>query len=60
MASNYYGNPSKHIKIIGITGTNGKTTSTFMMKAILEKAGYKVGLLGTIANYIGNKKNRIQ
>ncbi|MEL5899868.1 Mur ligase domain-containing protein, partial [Clostridium sporogenes] len=56
MASNYYGNPSKHIKIIGITGTNGKTTSTFMMKAILEKAGYKVGLLGTIANYIGNKK----
>lgn len=56
MASNYYGNPSKNIKIIGITGTNGKTTSTFMMKAILEKAGYKVGLLGTIANYIGNKK----
>ncbi|NFK77921.1 UDP-N-acetylmuramoyl-L-alanyl-D-glutamate--2,6-diaminopimelate ligase [Clostridium botulinum] len=56
MSSNYYGNPSKHIKIIGITGTNGKTTSTFMMKAILEKAGYKVGLLGTIANYIGNKK----
>ncbi len=56
MASNYYGTPSKHIKIIGITGTNGKTTSTFMMKAILEKAGYKVGLLGTIANYIGNKK----
>ncbi|RHW58074.1 hypothetical protein DZC34_16985, partial [Clostridium botulinum] len=33
----YYGNPSKHIKIIGITGTNGKTTSTFMMKAILER-----------------------
>ncbi|MCR1933233.1 UDP-N-acetylmuramoyl-L-alanyl-D-glutamate--2,6-diaminopimelate ligase [Clostridium tepidum] len=56
MASNYYGNPSKHIKIIGITGTNGKTTSTFIIKSILEKAGYKVGLIGTIANYIGNKK----
>lgn len=55
-ASNYYGNPSSKMKIIGITGTNGKTTSTFMIKSILEAAGYKVGLVGTIANYIGNKK----
>lgn len=55
-ASNYYDNPSKKLKLIGITGTNGKTTSTFMMKAILEEAGYKVGLIGTIANYIGKKK----
>ncbi len=55
-SSNYYGNPSSRMKIIGITGTNGKTTSTFMIKSILESAGYKVGLVGTIANYIGNKK----
>lgn len=55
-ASNYYGEPSKKLKIIGITGTNGKTTSTFMMKAILEEAGYKVGLIGTIVNYIGDRK----
>lgn len=53
-AANYYGNPSKKMKIIGITGTNGKTTSAFMLKAILEEKGYKVGLIGTIANYIGS------
>ena len=55
-ASNYYNNPSSAMKIIGITGTNGKTTSAFMLKAILEAQGYKVGLIGTIANYIGEKK----
>ncbi|MCH3964192.1 MAG: UDP-N-acetylmuramoyl-L-alanyl-D-glutamate--2,6-diaminopimelate ligase [Clostridium sp.] len=55
-ASNYYGNPAEKIKIIGVTGTNGKTTTTFMIKSILEEAGYKVGLVGTIANYIGSKK----
>ncbi|MGH4140954.1 UDP-N-acetylmuramoyl-L-alanyl-D-glutamate--2,6-diaminopimelate ligase [Clostridium sp.] len=55
-ASNYYGNPSGSMKMIGITGTNGKTTSVFMMKAILEEQGYKVGLIGTIANYIGQQK----
>ncbi len=52
-ASNYYNNPSSKMKMIGITGTNGKTTSAFMIKAILEEQGYKVGLIGTIANYIG-------
>lgn len=56
ISSNYYGNPKNKFKVIGVTGTNGKTTSTFMIKSILEEAGYKVGLLGTIANYIGNKK----
>lgn len=55
-ASNFYDNPSKKFKIIGITGTNGKTTTTYMIKSILEEAGYKVGLIGTIANYIGDKK----
>lgn len=55
-SSNFYGEPSKKIKMIGITGTNGKTTSAFMMKAILEEAGFKVGLIGTVANYIGDKK----
>jgi len=55
-AANYYKNPSRNMKIIGITGTNGKTTSAFMIKSILEQKGYKVGLIGTIANYIGEKK----
>ncbi|MCM8711004.1 UDP-N-acetylmuramoyl-L-alanyl-D-glutamate--2,6-diaminopimelate ligase [Clostridium sp. SYSU_GA19001] len=55
-SSNFYGEPWKSLKMIGITGTNGKTTSTYMMKAILEEAGFKVGLIGTVANYIGDKK----
>ena len=53
---NFYGNPSRKFKLIGITGTKGKTTTTFMTKKILEKAGKKVGLIGTIATYIGDKK----
>lgn len=44
------------LKILGVTGTNGKTTSVFMMKHILETTGKKVGLIGTVANYIGDKK----
>lgn len=56
ISANYYEIPSDKFKLIGITGTNGKTTSTFMMKSILEEASKKVGLIGTIANYIGDKK----
>lgn len=56
IASNYYGNPSKKLKVIGITGTNGKTTSSYIIRDVLTKAGNKVGLIGTIANYIGDKK----
>ena len=55
-AANYYNNPSSKMKIIGVTGTNGKTTSVFMIKAILEEQGLKVGIIGTIANYIGDDK----
>ncbi len=52
----YYDNPSQKIKLIGVTGTNGKTTITYMIREILRKAGRKVGLIGTICNYIDNKK----
>ncbi len=55
-ACNFYDNPSKKFTLIGITGTKGKTTTTFMIKKILEKQGKKVGLIGTIAVYIGDKK----
>ena len=55
-ASNFYGNPSRSFKLIGVTGTKGKTTTTFMIKEILEKAGKKVGLIGTIATYVNSKK----
>ena len=52
---NFYNNPSKKMKLIGITGTKGKTTTSFMIKSILEKQGLKVGLIGTIAIYVGDK-----
>lgn len=55
-SANFYGNPSSQLKLIGVTGTKGKTTTTFMIKEILEKAGKKVGLIGTIATYINGKK----
>lgn len=55
IACNFYNNPSKNLKLIGVTGTKGKTTTTFMIKAILEAYGKKVGLVGTVANYIGNR-----
>ncbi len=55
--SNYfYNEPSKKLILIGITGTKGKTTTAFYIKNIFERAGYKTGLIGTIANYIGNKE----
>ena len=52
----FYNYPADKLKLIGVTGTKGKTTTTFMIKAILEAHGYKVGLIGSIAVYIGNKK----
>ena len=55
-SANFYDNPSTKFKLIGVTGTKGKTTTTFMIKEILEKAGKKVGLIGTIATYINGKK----
>lgn len=58
-ACNLYDNPSKKLKVIGVTGTKGKTTSTFMIKSILEKHGFKVGLIGSIAVYIGDKELEI-
>ena len=54
LCSNFYGNPAQKMKLIGITGTNGKTTCTYLIKHILESAGKKVGLIGTIHNEIGD------
>lgn len=51
----YFDHPAEKLKIIGITGTKGKTTTTYMVKSILENAGYKVGLIGTIEAIIGDK-----
>ena len=51
----YFGYPAEKLKVIGITGTKGKTTTTYMVKSILEGVGHKVGLIGTIEAIIGDK-----
>lgn len=51
----YFDHPASKLKLIGVTGTNGKTTTTYLIKSILEKAGFKTGLVGTISNIIGDK-----
>jgi UDP-N-acetylmuramoyl-L-alanyl-D-glutamate--2,6-diaminopimelate ligase len=56
ISGSFYKKPSEILKLIGITGTNGKTTTTYFIKNILEAAGEKVGLIGTIANYIGSRE----
>lgn len=53
---NFYENPSKKFKLIGVTGTKGKTTTTYMMREILKEQGIKTGLVGTIAIYSGDTK----
>jgi len=55
LASNFYDRPSHNMKVIGITGTNGKTTTTHLIKAILEEAGLKTGLMGTLYAQVDNK-----
>ena len=54
LASNFYDNPTENIKIVGITGTNGKTTIATLLYKTFQKLGYKVGLVSTIENYIDN------
>ncbi len=55
MACNFYDNPSKKLKLIGITGTNGKTTTVTMLYRLFKSLGYKTGLLSTIQNHIDNE-----
>ncbi len=55
LAAKLYGYPAKELRIIGVTGTNGKTTTTYMVKSVAEKCGLKVGLIGTIRNIIGDR-----
>ena len=53
VAKNYYQNPSEKLNVIGVTGTNGKTSITYLLGAILEHYAHKVGIIGTIENRIG-------
>ena len=55
LSAEFYGHPSGKLKLVGITGTNGKTSTTYLLESVLRRRGYKVGLLGTITYRIGEK-----
>ena len=55
IASAFYGHPARSLRMVGVCGTKGKTTTSYLMKAILEQAGLKTGLIGTTGNMIGQK-----
>ena len=54
-AHTFYGKPSESLKVVGVTGTNGKTTTTYILESVLKKSGCKVGLMGTIQYRLGDK-----
>ena len=54
----FYGHPSRKLRVIGVTGTNGKTTTTYMIRSILQRAGHTVGLIGTIETVVGNRSSQ--
>lgn len=55
MAANYYGHPSKRLTMVGVTGTNGKTTTSHLIRSMLMAAGQQTGLIGTISYHVGEK-----
>lgn len=55
MASNFYKNPSENLKLVGVTGTNGKTTIASLLHQLFSKAGYHVGLISTVTIKVGEK-----
>lgn len=56
IAAEFYGNPARELHLVGITGTKGKTTTSFLIKSILEAAGHRVGLIGTVCSMIGEEQ----
>lgn len=56
MAANYFGNPSRNLKLVGVTGTNGKTTIASLLYQLFKKAGYKVGLLSTVKIVVNDQE----
>ena len=57
ISANFYGNPAEKLKLIGVTGTNGKTSTAFFIKGILENIGKKCGIIGTVKNCVGNSES---
>jgi len=55
MSALFFGDPAEHLKIIGVTGTKGKTTTSTLIYQVLNRCGHKAGLIGTIGVYIGDE-----
>jgi UDP-N-acetylmuramoyl-L-alanyl-D-glutamate--2,6-diaminopimelate ligase len=60
MAARFFGDPTAELKVVGITGTNGKTTTAFLLREILESAGVRCGLLGTVKQVVGGVEEEVE
>jgi UDP-N-acetylmuramoyl-L-alanyl-D-glutamate--2,6-diaminopimelate ligase len=60
VASRFYGDPTATLRVAGVTGTNGKTTTTYLIRAILEAAGERTGLLGTVTSIVGGAEEPVE
>ncbi len=56
LSASFFSNPARKLRLVGVTGTNGKTTTCFLLKAIFESLGHKTGLVGTVKNMVGDKE----
>ncbi len=59
-AARFYGDPTRELRVIGVTGTNGKTTTAFLTRALLEGAGVRTGLLGTVKSVVGGRDEPVE
>ena len=59
-AARFHGDPTSTLKVVGVTGTNGKTTTTFLIRELLEAAGVQTGLLGTVTSIVGGKEEPVE
>ena len=60
IAAGFHGDPTHTLRVIGVTGTNGKTTTTYLIRAILEHAGHRTGLLGTVTSIVGGREEPVE
>ena len=58
VAARFYGDPSAELRVVGVTGTNGKTTTAYLVRALLEAIGEQCGLLGTVKSVVGAASGR--
>jgi len=59
VAARFYGDPTRELRVVGVTGTNGKTTTTFLIRSILDAAGMQCGLLGTVTSVVGGRREEV-